>query len=130
MFMSSLLQFIWKVCNNSFLVFVNVRKKNFYDLILRLNCTFVYIIPQEKFMNSEFMTFLCVKLSSFILGRKRKKKTNIFFYQCSKSICPLSRFSFLHCVPLNFQKLSEQLLQKEVIKNKGHCLDMNNNICV
>ena len=82
-------------------------------------------------MNSEFMTLFVRKIEFFsYMDERERKKTNIFFYQCSKSICPLSRFSFLHCVPLNFRKLSEQLLQKEVIKNKGHCLDMNNNICV
>ena len=69
----------------------------------------------------QFMTFLCVKLSSF------HKDDNIFFYQCSKSICPLSGFSYFYIV---YTKRISFLKTCEVIKNKGHCLDMNNNICV
>ena len=83
------------------------------------------LIPQKN-LCIQFMTFLCVKLSSF----HTRKKTTYFSTNVVNLFVLYLDFLISTLCTLTLRISSLNNFTREVIKNKGHCLDMNNNICV
>ena len=83
------------------------------------------MIPQKN-LCIQFMIFLCVKLSSF----HTRNKTTYFSTNVVNLFVFYLDFHISTLCTLTFRISSLNNFTREVIKNKGHCLDMNNNICV